>query len=248
MPAPTAPYPLLSDVLDVARSIISDVIVSNGGQTFKNTSAFTPLYVNHGWQAFQQFLVSLGYTRFLIPDSLLLALAAVSSVDTSVQVTLDWTGYNNGGGLNTGVALPQNLVKPVKLAERISAAGVNQNPFIDMDGPEQGITRIPAIQKDAWHRMWTWNNDQISTPGAVGNNDLRIDFESFLPDFTTGSFPGTQVVPIMRSTDALAGFIAYHFDFPRGDADAATILANAQDAARIIAGVKTLAQAAAEVA
>lgn len=241
MSSPTPPYPFLSDVLNDARGICNDLIVSIDGQTLTNTQEFTLIYVNHAYRACQQFLVSLGYLRFLNPDFLILKLPAVNSLDTAGQVTLDWTGYNNGSGLNVAIVLPQNLVKPSKLAERASsysatADNPNENQFIDMDGPEQGITRIPAIKKEGWNRIWLWNNDQIWMPGASMTTDLKIDFQSFLPDFTSTT-DATVKVPIMRSANMLATAVAAFFLQPRGDLDVATLTEQWQTEARIIAGL-----------
>lgn len=232
----TAPYPNLSDICDQARLNANDLIVSNGGQTLTNTAAFTPLYVNRGWQALQQYLLELGYRRFIVPNSVILSLPPAANEDTSLQVTLSWTGYNDGVTNYPAIVLPQSLIKPTKLAERVSGASPNIGVFYDMDGPEQGITRIPSIQKGTRNSLWVFDGDQISMPGSLTTTDLRVDFESFLPDFATSPFPGTQTANIMRCTNALAWFVVYFFSEVRGDIDAATALSNARDEAAIIAG------------
>jgi len=224
------------------RIQVNDAIVSNGGQTLTNTAAFTPYYVNRGWQMFQQELLNMGYVRLLVQGFILLDVPSIANLDTSIQASLSWTGYNDGVTLYPNVALPQTLIKPTKLMERLSATTPNTNLFWDMSGPEQGATRLPSITKDYRNRIWVWNNDTIFMPGATGLVDLRIDFASYLADFTGSgnTFPGNQVVPIMRSTDALAWYIAYVFSYARNDDPAVCSFAigEARRAAAIVAGAK----------
>lgn len=248
----TAPYPLLETVLTYTRVRVNDAIVSTGGQTFKDNAAFTPYYVNLAWRMYQQYLISLGFVRFVVMNSIILQLPSVGNNDAAINATLSWSGYFDGVILRPAIALPSTLVKPLKLAERPGLTPPylsNPAAFIDMDGPEQGIQRLPSIPKDpaGINRMWTWDNDQINLPGALATTDLRIDFQQYFPDFIvpTGGFPGTQVVPILNSEDAFSAFVAYVFCEPRGDMDAGSMLANARDAASIQAGVKPPSEAAA---
>lgn len=233
-----SPYPLLSDILSATRVICNDIIQTIGGNTFTNDADFTPVYVNRGWQMLQQDLVSFGYVRFRIPN-LILTIPPVNSEDAALEVFLNWYGYYDGVNVDGSVVLPANLIKPIKLAERPSGASPNLNAFIDMDGPEQGITRIPAIPKNQWNVIWVWNGDAIWMPGALVQTDLRIDYAAYLPNFTGSGagFPGTQTADIMRCENALSGYIAAAFCAARGDMDGSGILAAAKDAARIIAGV-----------
>lgn len=234
----SAPYPSLAGIITEARVQSNDAIQSIGGNTLTDAADFTPFYVNRAWQMFQQDLVSFGYVRFRIPN-LILTLSAVASEDAALEAFLNWYGYFDGVNTDSDVVLPQNLIKPIKLAERPTSDAPNVNAFIDMDGPEQGVTRIPSIPKQQWNGIWVWNGDAIWMPGALAQTDLRIDYAAYLPDFTGSGagFPGVQTADIMRCEDALAGYIAAVFCAARGDMDASGILAAAKDAARIIAGV-----------
>lgn len=216
---------------------MNDSIQTIGGNTLTNTADFTPVIVNRAWQMFQQDLLSFGYVRLRIPN-LILVIPPVNSEDASLEVFLNWIGYYNGASTDTNIVLPQNLIKPIKLAERPTDAAPNINAFIDMDGPEQGIERIPAIPKNQWNGLWVWNDDAIWMPGALAQTDLRIDYAAYLPDFTgTGvGFPGAQTADILRCEDALAGYIAAVFSAPRGDLDSSGMLSAAKSAARIVAG------------
>lgn len=219
--------------------MVNDVIQQAGGNTLVDTADFTPLYVNLAWLDFQQELVSYGYEEFRT-DNLILVLPQVNNEDTSLQVTLSWDGYNDGVNPFTGIVLPQALIKPIKLAERPTDAAPNINAFIDMDGPEQGIHRIPSIPKLQWNGIWVWNANKIYMPGATVETDLRVDYLSFFPDFTGSGagFPGVQTANVLRCESSFAGFIAAAFCGARGDLDASGTLQAAKDGAKIIAGIQ----------
>lgn len=232
------PYPLLSTVISYARVAVNDVVQTVSGNTLTNDADFTPLIVNEAWLMFQQKLVSLGYEEFRT-DNLILTLPAVNSEDAALQVTLDWQGYNDGVTNDPSIVLPQTLIKPLKLAERPTDSAPNVNMFIDMDGPEQGIRRIPSISKAQWNGIWIWHANKIYMPGATAITDLRVDFLAYLADFTgTGvSYPGVQTANILRCEHAFASYIAYVFCAARVDGDASDLLKQGEDGAAIIAGV-----------
>lgn len=235
-----APYPSLAEILSAARVQVNDAIQTIGGNTLTDDADFTPVYVNRAWQQLQQYLASLGYVRFRVPNLIIPNLPPVNNEDVALQVFINWYGYSDGVAVNVSFLLPQNLIRPLKLSERPSDTSPNVNAFIDMDGPEQGVHRLPSIPKREWNGLWVWDNDAIWMPGALAITDLRIDYASYLPDFTGSGedFPGDQTADIMRCEDALAGFIAAVFCAARGDLDASTILSQAKDAAKIIAGVQ----------
>ena len=224
------------------RVAVNDAIVSIGGQTFTDIAAFTPYYVNRGWQMLQQELVQLGYVRFKVLNFILQGLPASTNLDTQYQSTLSWSGFSDGVAPNAGIALPQTLIKALELRERLSAQSPNLNQFWKMSGPAEGIMSLPLIPKTYRNKIWTWANDQIQLPGATNTTDLGIDYASYLPDFIgTGiEFPGNQVVPIMRSTDALAWFTGFVFCSARNDDPPVCQfwLDQARRAAAIIAGAK----------
>lgn len=217
---------------------MDDCIINTGGQILTNSADFTPILVNLAYRRFQQFLISLGWVRFVTQNTIIPNVPPVANADTSLNVTLSWSGYNDGVTPHPSPVLPQDLLKPLHLAGRPTASAPNVTPFIDIDGPETGIMRLPSIPKQDWNQFWIWDKDQINMNGANAATDIRVDYLAFLPNFTTGQFPGTQTVPILNSEDAFSGFIAHQFSSVRGDLDGASLLQNAQDAARILAGVK----------
>lgn len=219
---------MLEQVVEGARSRLPDVIVP-GGQTLTDSQPFTIDYINLGWQKIQQILVSMGYET-LEDETIITALPAMTTEDPAVQASLSWTGYNNGSGLNAGFALPQSLIRPLSLSERPSGTGLEFNP---MSPCLKGLPRAP---KQAWNEIWEWRADAIWMPGALMVTDLDVRFLKYLADFVAASVVpfANQVVPIMRSLNAVAAAIAYVFCEARGDSDAATLLQEAHDEAAII--------------
>lgn len=235
MPA-SAPYPLLSDILNAARVRVNDSILDIGGNTLVNAYDFTPVYTNVAWRKLQQFLVSIGYVRFKKTNFQIRNLPPVNTPDAGLQVTLSWTRYNDGAVPFPDIVLPQDLIKPLALAERPTNTDqpYNENPFIPIDFP----VSVPLIKKQQWNQIADWQKDQITMPGALARTDLMIDYAAYLPDFATDDFPGDQTADILRCENAFSCFLAFVFTSPRGDLDAASFLEEAQDEARIIAGVK----------
>lgn len=214
-----APYDSVNAVLYAIRARIGDEIntlLPLGGQLASNGQYYSQQLVNNAWRKLQQFLVSNKYVRFVVPNFVIPSLPTVNSEDTSIQVSLSWTGYNDGVNPFPAFVLPQDLIRPLKLSERPSDASPNINAFIDMDGPEQGIVRIPSIPKQQWNGLWVWDTDQITMPGALALTDLRISYAAYLADFAdtgdvttaTGFTPWfEQPVPIMRALDPLANYV-----------------------------------------
>lgn len=231
---PTAPYPVLEDVVEAARVRLNDAIIA-GGDVLTDTASFTAPIINLAYQKFQQELVGYGY-QTLEEETIVPGLSPVSSVDPASQVSLSWLGYNPGSGLQAGLALPQSLIRPKKLWERPT---LTNNVFIEMSEQLNGLAAVP---KAPWSDQWEWRADSIYMPGTTVLVDLRIRFAKFLADFMpAATTPFTQqVVPIMRSTDALAGFIAYEMSAGRGDVDAATLLANAKESTMIVVGIDSV--------
>ena len=233
-----APYDSVYAAILIIKSRIGDDIDSLlplGGQIGGNSQAYSQQIFNTGYRKLQQFLVSEGYEKLSTTHTLIAGLPPVNSPDASLQVTLSWTGYNDGVNTNTGFVLPQDLIRATKLAERPSQSAPNVSQFWDMDGPENGIKYIPDIPKDYRNRIWLWSGDKITMPGATGYIDLRVDYQSYLPDFAdTGDVTSAtnftawynQPLPIMRAAEALANYALAEIERARDNMDAVTAYTN----------------------
>ncbi len=234
---PISPYPTLESVVNYVRDIVNDAIIP-GGQTFKDAQAFTVDYCNMGYIMWQQFLVSQGFVT-QEDETVLAAVPAVSTLDPATFVSLSWTGYDNGSGPAAAPALPQALIRPLKLWERPTFAGAppdEPSAFNPMDLILKGLDAVP---KEQWNQQWEWRADSIWMPGARSTTDIRIRFAKYFPNFTNAAFSG-QLVPVMRCEPSLAGFIASGFCSGRGDSDAAAIMATAKEQAMMLVGLDSL--------
>lgn len=234
-----APYPVLSTIVEAARIRLNDAIIP-GGEVLTDTASFTVDYVNLAWQKFQQYLVGMGYVT-LEDETTISGLAAVQTLDPGVQTSLSWTGYNNGGSLDSGRFLPESLIRPLDVWERpnVAAPAVNTNSYQDMDEILHGL---PSVPKQFFQQLWEWRADAIYMPGATQATDLRIRFAKYLADFVADAIVAfaLQPVPIMRCEDSFSGFIAYEMCGSRGDVDAQSILADAKESSMIIVGLDSM--------
>lgn len=222
---PTAPYPILQDVLNTARVRLNDAIQTPagapsgqiGGEVIGDLSIFTQQGTNAAWQRFQEELANLGYSKFQ-KEVILTGLVPKTALDPSTQVFIDWTGYNNGTVLDPTVALPQDLILPWFLWERQSGV---EALFCEMCQWLDGMPNTPLAF--GFNRIWDWRNDAIYMPGANLTTDIRMRYAAYLGDFVDTGSPVTpwyeQPVPIMRSLDPLAWYIASEFANSRGDMD-----------------------------
>lgn len=243
----TSPYDPVYAVLNACRARIGDDLDSLlplGGQLASNSQSYSQQLVNNAWRKLQQFLIANKYVRLIVPNFVISSLPPVNSEDAALQVSLSWTGYSDGLTTDPAIVLPQNLIMPLKLSERPSDAAPNVNAFIDMDGQEQGIVRIPSIPKQSWNGLWVWDTDQITMPGALVLTDLRITYAAYLDDFVdTGDVTSAtnftpwfeQPVPIIRALDPLANYILAELEIGRGNGAAAVAYTQAAESAAMTA-------------
>ena len=194
----------------MARVRLNDAIASLAGDILSDNQPFTLQFTNNAWRRLQADLVDLGLVAFE-DETILAALPATTSTDPGSQVSLSWTGYNPGSGLVDSPALPQTMISPLSLWERIAGSG----DYLTMDQVYGGLPRVP---QGPWNKLWEWRSETIYMPGATGATDLLIRFASFLPDFSGANWQTTPI-PLMRSVDPLAWYICSEVAGSRGDLD-----------------------------
>lgn len=237
------PYDIINTAITAAKTRLGDsvdTLAAVGGKLLDNTQPFTQQICNSAFRKMQQYLMELGYTG-MKQETLIPNLPACTTTDTSAQVALGYTGYFDGTVLQTAPVLPQNLVRPLDMWERIFVAGTNISAFLEMDVIQNGL---PGVPKSLWNRQWEWRDDTIYMPGTTDATDLRIRFFGFFSDFVdvSGS-PGPnqlantpwfgQPIPVMQCIDSLADYICREINISRDRQDAAVLFeesarANAQ--------------------
>src|SRR6185369_7233152 len=195
---PSAPYDTLQSILNVAIVRLNDAMKTPatapagqiGGEVIGAQQIYTLTGCNAAWRRFQADLVSQNYSK-LINTVQLLGLTNVATTDPGTNCYIDWTGYFDGVTLQSSPVLPQDLLTPLRLKERVhGATGVNAE-FTPMEYVANGLT---GLTKGPRNFNWAWDNDRIIIPGSTNFMDLELRYSSFLADFTAFTDP----VPIVR--------------------------------------------------
>jgi len=233
MPLPptlTAPYPIVEDAMNKARTRLNDAIQQLSGDILKDSQPFSQTMANSAWLRLQQFLANLGYAR-LIDEVILTGLPICNSADPAVQCWLDWTGFYDGTQVWTNWALPQKCEFPLKVWDRVSGFNCGWGCPLEniMDG-------LPATFKYQRNGIFEYRNDKIYMPGTNIPVDLRIRFAQFFPAFTTQGETQwyQQPIPIIGATDALADYICVEACDGRDDIDSQTFKSRAEGEAKLI--------------
>ena len=117
----TAPYDVLITAINAANTRMAgdvNTLQPIGGQILKFSNAYSQQLANTAWRRFQQLLVAHGEVRLRIPNFIIPNLPPVNNADVALQVTLSWSGYFDGINQFPAITLPQNLIRPLRLAER----------------------------------------------------------------------------------------------------------------------------------
>lgn len=228
-PVTSAPYPNMSDVLNLARVRVNDAIESIGGDVLTDDQPFTQTMANAAWQRLQEFLANLGYAR-LTQETILTGVPPVASLDPASQVWMNWSQYFDGQNFWNAPVLPQDLILPLKIWERWTGQNAVFCPM------QMWVDGIPTVPKQNMNLIWEWREDAIYMPGSQMTMDWRLRYAAFLPDFIdVGDVPWyNQPVSIMRSKDALAWYICSEVANPRGDLDGSVFDTKAEAAAKRI--------------
>jgi hypothetical protein len=229
---PSPPYDSLETVLNTARARFNDAIVNIGGEILTDNAPFTLPLINAGWRRLQEYLASKNFQR-LMKYAYFYAVPAAATADQGIFVVIDWTGYNPGSGpVVAAPALPQQMIYPMVLEERINGSLGNYTPV------DQVFGGLPTVQKGPLNLIWEWSDENIKLPGATGLTDIRLRYSEYLADFLPASESAfaAQPVPIMRCLTSLAWFLCSEVARGRGDMDVAYFDQQAMSAAEIIFG------------
>jgi hypothetical protein len=229
-PANTAPYSLVNEAMDLARTRLNDAIQQLGGDILKDSQPFSQTMANGAWRRLQHFLANMGYAR-LVDEVVIQSLPICASADPATQCWLDWTGFYDGTQVWTNYALPQKCSFPLKLWDRVSGFNAGWGRHLDqvMDG-------LPATFKYQRNAIFDWRNDRIYMPGTNMPVDLRVRFGQYLPNFQTQGETQwyQQPIPIVGAVDALADYICVEASDGRDDVDSQTFKTRAEGEAKLL--------------
>lgn len=229
-PALTAPYSLVNEAMDLARTRLNDAIQQLGGDILKNVQPFSQTMCNGAWRRLQNFLANMGYAR-LVDQTVIHSLPICASSDPATECWIDWTGFFDGTQVWDNYALPQKCSFPLKIWDRVSGFNAGWgHPLIQaMDG-------MPATFKYQRNAMFDWRNDRIYLPGTNMPVDLRIRFGQYLPNFQDQGETKwyEQPIPIVGAVDALADYICVEACDGRDDVDSQTFKSRAEGEAKLL--------------
>ena len=242
-PTPSAPYPVLETVLNLARTRLNDAIASIGGEILTDSQPFTATMVNAAWRRLQAYLSNLGYSKYK-RKFWAYGIPAVDSTDPSQQTMWTWTQYTNASGVVYAPPVvpvfPADFIAPLVVKQR--PTGTNQ-VFHQFPSAPDGL---PEGMKRPWNWAWEWKNDAMYMPGSTYSMDFEIEYAAYDYDFLVTNnvlgdstqvppiIPANMAVPIMRSESALANYICAECAQGRTDADTAVFIGEAEKDAKLI--------------
>jgi len=214
--------------MNLARAIVNDAFQNGQGRILTDQASFTLSYLNSAQRILQNKLANAGVSNFVKDNYLLLGLPPVVQPDTTVQVTIDWQGYYNGTQTFAEWTLPQDLLVPLDLRERLSGSIPSANRFVLMRRPQSGI---PSRSQIGVLGEWEWRNDKIAMVGATSIRDLQLRYEARLPLVASNANFSEAKILIRDSADAMAWRVAYLFANARGAQQAPMLNAEFEAAA-----------------
>jgi hypothetical protein len=208
-PPTTPPYDEIDTILNFARVIANDCGLSLAGNLLADTQPYTFTMLQLAFRKLQGRLSNQSIESF--PQEIIFtgipAQEASALLDPSIQASLGYDGYNDGVGVFTDWALPQDMEIPLRLWQRVSG---QNGQFLSVLPATDGIETLP---KGGLLNTWEWRGDAIWFPGASQSLDLRVRYKRIMQD----PYPdATTQVPIIRCAVALAYLTVEIFAAGRG--------------------------------
>ena len=224
------PYDTVGTILNTVKTRLNalnkeaaDILIS--GQPYMQQC------FNTAWRKFQMLLANMGYIKFT-SEIEIDNLAPKASQDPAVQTSLDWSGYNNGTVLDTTRKLPQDLILPMRIWQRVTGQNAMFSPM------SQWLDGMPSIPATPYNQTWEWRGDSIYFTGANTALDLRIRYANYLSDFIEANgLPWyEQTVPIVRALDSLSLYVCAEIAGSKPDLelDTAAFTSAAEESAKLI--------------
>ena len=212
-------YGTASSVLSLVRSLLDDAAVATG-DVF--TDAVLIPFVNTAYHQVQFEMANHGIETF-VKDNVILTVPAVTAADPSLQVTLNDT-QNQMTTVAPTPQIPTDLLVPTRIWERQTGSS---EPFLPMVQRTDGL---PSELQQERLRFWEWRTDGIIFLGATQSNDVRLRYESVLPDVVQGS----DTIQLRGAQDAIAFLAAALAAQSRGSPQAQVFDAAGNEALRKI--------------
>jgi hypothetical protein len=212
-----AGYPTIQMVTNLVRSLVGDDMAGatdtlGEGQIFvDNTSLSVTMsnFFNAALNTMCRKLRTSTGPMLIYDNALLLGVPPIvsptqgsASPDPSVQCYIGFTGYFNGLTVNSMFPLPSNCLMVERLWERINGSN---DDFRPMDQPPQGLE---SRYQNVYNLYWEWRQDRMNFPGSTQTMDFRMRYQgTVVPIYNNGINTANTYIPILDSTNALAGMM-----------------------------------------
>lgn len=207
----TGTYPIAEDVLQLARSMINDMLRDVNGRILTDTAPFTLIYLNAAIRKTQRYFANNGLENYIKDNVILTGIPPCTSTDPSTQVFISPTGYFDGTKMNAQPTLPSDLIVPLAVWERPTGTGGSFTPVNPVRG--DGLpSRTPGQTFDDWE----WRNDNLNFVGCINQSDLKLRYEAAIPRILSGANLAQTSIPLRDAEDALGAGMCWRFAWARG--------------------------------
>jgi hypothetical protein len=217
-------YPIADEVMQLARAMANDMLRDTAGRILTNKAPFSVVYLNSATRKVQRYFANNGLTNYVKDNVILPSMSPAASTDPSVQVAVSISGYFDGVKSSATPALPQDLILPLAVWERVTGSGASFTTVspCHSDGLPSGV---PGGNLGTYE----WRNDALVFNGSLNAMDLRLRYEASIPPIGAGADLTTISIPLRDAHEALANWVIYFYGFARGSALRAEAKKNAED-------------------
>lgn len=193
--------------MNLARALGNDAQLSIAGELLADSQPYVPVFLNKAYRDLQRDLTAHG-VETLSEELIITALPAVATPDPGVNVSLSFTGFNNGTTNTALPRLPADMIGPLRMWERPTGTVGQFVPMI------QRLDGLPSITQSSYLRYWQWLRDQLVMIGSLQQNDIKVRYNQRLPALVLT--PQPSPVLIIDALDAMAWRVIALFCSGRG--------------------------------
>lgn len=221
----TGTYPIADEVMQLARSMVNDMLRDTAGRILTNTAPFALPYLNSAIRRSQRYFANNGLENFINDGVIITGIPPAASSDLGAQCYIGSNGYFDGVNMNPQPRLPVDLILPLSVWERQNGSNGTFTQIEPVHG--DGLpSQIPGSVFGAYE----WRNDRINLPGCTNASDLRIRYEAAIPAIGVGADLKVTTIPLRDAHEALAYWVIYFYAFARGAAQRTEAKAEAEAA------------------
>lgn len=205
------PYPSIEDIFNLARVTVQDAMEGGAGRVITDSWAPLITLLNAAVIEYQRDLENGGVETlrrelFASPITPINGRYGLGVPDPATFQNLSYTGFFDGLNTTSAVALPADLLTPLRLWESTTSS---YTPF---DAVLQAEAGLHSGMQSGSIGQWEWRGDAIWWNGSTLTKDIRLRYQARAGPWPLtlppAQFPNT-VVPFADSLDPLANLIAY---------------------------------------